>query len=397
MEEEVDEVSLIDIISVLLKRRRFIILVSIVAAIGSLLFSIVSLVLPPEKSYLPNKYMSKSLLIVNDEQSNMSNMLNSSGLGGLASLAGINPTGSASTAQLAIALIKSNSSVDELNETLHFDQHYSISSNKKSDIRNAFLSRFNASVDTSSGLLQLSYTDIDPEYSMLVVNKAVEIMDRRFTALGGNKTQEQKKQLEMKLADVQVSIDRLEKEAQAFTTRHGVLSIDALANEHVEVLSRLRAELIMKDIEIENYRKFSTVADPVIRRLSSERDSIQTAINDIERGKRSDFPGQSDIPTMAFEYARIQRDLLVQTEIFKLITQQYEVAKLGADRQEPAFQVLEPAEVPDKKSEPSRGKLCILVTLGAFFLSIFAAFLLEYLDNVRKDEKVMAKLRGTRV
>ncbi len=397
MDESVDEISLIDIVSVLLKRRRFIIFVSIVVAVVSLIFSIVSLLLPPEKSYLPNQYMAKSLIIVSDDQKDMSSILNSSGLGGFASLVGINTSGSTSTAQLAIALIKSNSSIDELNEAMRFDDHYSISPSKKSDVRNAFLSRFDVNVDSSSGLLQLSYTDIDPEFAMLVVNKAVEIMDRRFTALGGNKALDQKRQLEMKLADVQVSIDRLENEVQSFTARYGVLSIDALANEHVEVLSRLRAELIMKDIEIENYKKFSTVIDPVIRRLSSERDSIESAINDIERGKRSDFPGQSDIPSLAFEYARIQRDLLVQTEIFKLITQQYELAKLGADRQEPAFQVLEPAEVPDVKSEPSRGKLCILVTFGAFFMSIFAAFILEYIETVRNDEKAMAKLRGTRV
>jgi len=106
------------------------------------------------------------------------------------------------------------------------------------------------------------------------------------------------------------------------------------------------------------------------------------------------MPGQKDIPALAFEYAQLQRDLLVQGEIFKLLTQQYELAKLNAQGQEPAFQVLEPAEAPDKKSGPSRGMLCVVVTMAAFFMAVLAAFVLEAIKKIRDDPQAMAKLRG---
>ena len=44
------------------------------------------------------------------------------------------------------------------------------------------------------------------------------------------------------------------------------------------------------------------------------------------------------------------------------------------------------------KSGPSRGKLCIIVTFAAFFVSVFLAFLLNAIENIKKDPEAMAKL-----
>jgi uncharacterized protein involved in exopolysaccharide biosynthesis len=85
---------------------------------------------------------------------------------------------------------------------------------------------------------------------------------------------------------------------------------------------------------------------------------------------------------------------LSQGEIFKLLTQQYEMAKLNADGQEPAFQILELADVPDKKSGPSRGTLCVVVTMAGFFFSVLIAFVLNAIEKIRKDPEAMKKLRG---
>jgi uncharacterized protein involved in exopolysaccharide biosynthesis len=52
------------------------------------------------------------------------------------------------------------------------------------------------------------------------------------------------------------------------------------------------------------------------------------------------------------------------------------------------------AEVPDKKSGPSRGLLCIIVTFAAGFFSIFLAFVLNAIETIKKDPDAMAKLKG---
>lgn len=388
-----DEISLLDLAATLLAHKKMIATVTIGAAVAALLYALVSIVLPSTISYLPNRYTAKASILVSDQSSGLSSMLSSSGLGSLASLAGISGGGS-STGELAVAIAKSNTTIDELNAEFDFTSRYKIKESVKSQTREAFLNNFSASLDDKTGILSLSFEDIDPEYAMRVVNRTVEILDRRFMALGGSKALDQTRLLETKLADVQTEMTRLQTKLQDFTSRYGVLSVEALATEQVTVMARLRAELIMKDIEIENYKKFSTIDDPVIRRLRNERDSIATAIAEVESGKSGVLPRQKDIPALAFEYAQIQRDLLVQTEIFKLITQQYELAKMSAEGQEPSFQVLELAEAPDKKSGPSRSMICVVATMAAFFLAVLLAFVLEAVKNIRSDPEAMAKLKG---
>ena len=230
-------------------------------------------------------------------------------------------------------------------------------------------------------------------YAQKVVNKMVEILDRRFSSLGGSKALDTQKRLEAKIADVNVQINIFETKVNDFTSKYGVLDVDAMATEQVSLLAQLRSELVMKDMEIENYKKFSEIQDPVILRLQSERSSTKAQIDSIEKGS-SVLPSQKQIPKLSFEYAELKRDLMVQEELLKLLSQQYEVAKFNAESQDPIFQVLELAEVPDQKSGPSRAKIVVIATIAAFFVSILAAFVLEEINNIKNDPETMERLIG---
>lgn len=255
------------------------------------------------------------------------------------------------------------------------------------------MDKYAVTVDTKTGTISLAFSDINPEFAQRVVNRAVEILDRRYASLSVNKAGSQKDLLEKKLVDVQLGMKGIETRIKDFTSRHGVINVEAMATEQVTILARLRSELIMKEMEIENYTQISKMDDPVIRRMRQEREGIISKIGEIERGG-SVLPSQRNIPALAFEYAGLQRDLTVQMEVFKTLTQQYELTKLEKDQQGPAFQVLELAEVPDQKSGPSRGMICIVATMAGFFFSILLVFILNAIENVRKDPEAMKKLRG---
>ncbi|MBQ3025707.1 MAG: lipopolysaccharide biosynthesis protein, partial [Spirochaetaceae bacterium] len=64
-----DEISLIDLFAVLWKYKFLIISVTVIAMIAVLIFSIVSISLPPEKSYLPNKYTAQAQMLINNDSS----------------------------------------------------------------------------------------------------------------------------------------------------------------------------------------------------------------------------------------------------------------------------------------------------------------------------------------
>ena len=92
----------------------------------------------------------------------------------------------------------------------------------------------------------------------------------------------------------------------------------------------------------------------------------------------------------------LKLELSAQQQIYSQLKVQYESLKVTMASEQPVFQILEYAEVPDRKSEPSRGKLCIIITFAAFFLSVFLAFALNAVENIKKDPEAMSKLSSSK-
>lgn len=395
--DDEDEISLLDLVAILWKRKRLIIGITAVAMVGVLAYAIGSMVLPPEKSYLPNVYTPKAtMLIQSGSSSSMSAALAASGLSNLAGLAGVSGVGN-SNGQLAQVLGTSNATLDALNEKFDFSRRYKINNAIVSGTRDKIKKNLSVKFDEKTNLLTVSYTDIDPKLAKEVVDETVRLLADRFSVLGGNKAVQQKELLEKKLAEVDEAVNNLEAQVKAFQSKYGVVQVEALATEQITILARLRSELILKEMDISNYEKVSKINDPVIIQLKNERDNLLAKIKEIETGQGSGsrvMPSQKELPTIAFEYAKLERDLAVQTELFKLLTQQYELAKLNASGQDPAFQVLEMAEIPDKKSGPSRGMICEVTTLAAFFIAVLIVFVAESIEKMKNNPETVARFKA---
>jgi uncharacterized protein involved in exopolysaccharide biosynthesis len=387
----IEEISIIELAAVIIKRRRLIILTTMVGFVASMLFIIGSYVLPPTLNYLPDLYKPRAIVLIGDTGGGLASMLGDAA--NLAALAGVSVGNGKSNGDLAVLIAKSNSTIDELNAEFNFTSKYNIKSNIRANTRMAFLKRYMANYDQKTATVSISFEAPDPVFASQVVNRAVEILDRRYSAIASGKAGAQKGLLEQKLADVQNGINKLEIGIQAFTEKYGVINVQAMAAEQITVLARIRSELIMKDIEIENYKKFSRIDDPVVERLRTERDAFAGKIAQIEQGS-SLLPSQKDIPELAFEYARFQRDLSIQMEVYKTLTQQYELSKIQADSNIASFQVLELAEIADKKSGPARSLIVVVTSIIAFLGSAVFAFVLNVIEQIRKNPESMKRLRG---
>ncbi|WP_342632986.1 lipopolysaccharide biosynthesis protein [Leadbettera azotonutricia] len=123
-----------------------------------------------------------------------------------------------------------------------------------------------------------------------------------------------------------------------------------------------------------------------IRRLEEESHRLEQSV--------SMAYGSGGGVSIMLETQRIALELSAQQEVYKQLKVQLEMINVSIASESPIFQVLEKAEVPDQKSKPSRGMLCIIVTFGAFFFSVFLAFVLNAVENIKKDPEAMAKLRA---
>ncbi|MDR2408840.1 MAG: hypothetical protein LBE13_12125, partial [Bacteroidales bacterium] len=161
-----DEISLLDLFAVLWRRKAMIIAITLVAAAGVVAFSVLSLVLPPETSPLPNEYTPKALMLINDSSSQgggMASMLSASGLGGLAGLAGV--SGGSTFSGLASYLAGANTLLDAVVDEFGLIARYKIATPKKqaksprADSREALKKKLKAEYDEKSGVFSISFAD----------------------------------------------------------------------------------------------------------------------------------------------------------------------------------------------------------------------------------------------
>ena len=325
------EISLIDLASVLWKRKKMIITIVVSAMVFIIAFSIISLLLPSDKSFLPNEFTPRSLMLINDSKSSggaLASMISSSGMGGLASLAGISASGGQTYSSLAVYLVKTNTFLDTIIDKFNLVERYEIEKHPKAATRDALREVLTAEFDDESGVFSISFTDIDPQFAQEVVNFSVEYMENMFEELGVDKNKRQKQNLEINLKNTLQEIQTLERETQ-------------------------------------------------------------TLGHTIARGGQT-----ADGSSVILEMTRLQMELEAQKQVYTQLKTQYELLKVEMASETPVFQILELAEVPDRKSGPSRGMLCIIVTFAAGFFAVMLAFILEAIENVKKDPEAMKKLTG---
>jgi tyrosine-protein kinase Etk/Wzc len=94
-------------------------------------------------------------------------------------------------------------------------------------------------------------------------------------------------------------------------------------------------------------------------------------------------------PEIKLQYARLQRDALIQNKLFTLLTQQLEQARIEEARDETAFQLLDKAVPAEEKAKPKRALIVALVAVASTFIGALVAFFRDSVDTtIRTREQV---------
>ena len=357
-------------------------LIVAVTATGTTLvltYLILSLVLPKERNPLPDVYRAEALLLV--PRSANAPAIDSEWSGALTSsaLSGLLP-GQVNNMRLAVILLNGNTIVDEVAERFKLAERYKITKNVRGAVRQRFLAKATFDPNLSERLLRIAYRSSDAEFARAVVDLLVELLEKRFADLGIDRSERRRELIESRRSKVEGQIEQYAKDIKDFQQRHGVLNVDDLAREYVRRMADLNTRLLLQEVEIQTYVGVAPDNDPALQVLQAERDNLRQLIEEMESGYQAyggQLPAQDELPELAQELARLRREQAVQVELFRLLSREYELAKLEADGQEPVFQVLEAAEVPDLRVGPQRRRILMFGFFAFLAVGIVAALVLN--------------------
>jgi uncharacterized protein involved in exopolysaccharide biosynthesis len=170
------------------------------------------------------------------------------------------------------------------------------------------------------------------------------------------------------------------------------VSIDAQARAAIEGAASIKGEIIAAQIELEVLKQFGTERQNEAVMLKSKIVELQKQLAKIESGDSvNESPNDNvyitfkELPALGMELARLMRAAKIQEEVFKLITTQYEIAKIEEAKDLTTVQVLDRAVPPDRKIRPKRRLIVIIATVAGFFLAAFLAFFMEFVNRIKSQ------------
>jgi len=350
------EVNLFEYLNVLRRRKKVICMI-----VGTVtILTIIS-------SLLMTKYYRATAVIMPISKGGGSGLAVLAGqLGGLASLAGMTGAGTYTPAQQFISLLKTRTMAENIINK--FDlmpilfKNYNFQDGAKPKTEDAvrvLLGRVQFKDDKKGGTVSISGEFKDPKLAADIVNGYVEglqkfINDNAFTVAKRNRIF-----IENQLQHNVRELLEAGKELNGFYRAGKISSVDAKVDVPTPDNFKVSGEMLKDESKYKN-----------IDELQQQKEDIENKI--LVR----------DVPQQVYlQYLTVKRSLLIQ--INALLVQQYEMAKIDEAKDELAFQVIDMARVPEKRSRPQRSRMVIMAFIASIFLGVFWAFFMERLEKIK--------------
>jgi tyrosine-protein kinase Etk/Wzc len=388
LQSEVD-VSMLDILILLLERKRFIVRFVLVAAVLAIVVSLL----------LPVRYEAKIVLLPPAQNSSISSAILGQ-LGGLASLGSLASLAGGSLgkspADMYVSFLTSRTVEDAMIQRFGLMKEYR--KKRMSDTRKEFEHRTTAMAGAKDGLIRISIEDRDPKRAAELANGYVDEFRRLSASLAITEAARRRLFFEQQ---VQQAKDKLTEAEEAMTRTEqstGVLQIDSQARSLIESAAILRAQVVAKQVQIEGMRSFATDDNPNVILAKQELAALQSQLEHVA-GSHSDTGSDINlskgrVTQSGMEYLRRFRDLKYEETVFELLAKEFEIAKLDEAREGSIIQVVDAAVPPDKKSSPHRTLIVIVSTVLAFFVAVFWVWLGKRLDAAFELPENRQRLRA---
>ena len=212
--------------------------------------------------------------------------------------------------------------------------------------------------DRKQGVIKVSVMfEDDPAMAATLANA---YMDELRAYLRDNTSTEARRNrvfIESRFTKAETDLAAAEADLEAFEQEHELVSLPEQTAYAVTRLGELEARLAAKQIErdVLTQAKVSP-GSAALAALEVEIQAIDAMLSEALRGRGSAVGTMAlaDLPTVKRELFELMRAKAVQETLFKLLAEQYEVAKIDEIREEVAFETLDIAVPATERASPRR-------------------------------------------
>ncbi|MBN62761.1 MAG: hypothetical protein CME20_15500 [Gemmatimonadetes bacterium] len=241
---------------------------------------------------------------------------------------------------------------------------------------------------TEDGTILISVLDTDPQTAADMANHYIVILDITNKRISQITASERLEFIRLLLSDEDRKLENKMEELEEFQSEHNAISIADQARAVINAAAEMQTDAMELEIIRQGFILSGLDAGhDKVKKLEREillRQEAMTILRDGPEAEGAvDLEGKTlqleieenlflpltDIPGVAQEYAKLEKDVLVQKALLQLLLQQEAEALIEAKNTTSTVQVLDPAVPPELKARPQR----ILIVFIAGVLSLFAS------------------------
>jgi len=335
---------------------------------------------------IPNQYESSVSIMPPDSVNSSGTMLAALASGAspqLAAMAG-GLLGTKGSGALFVDLFRSRSVQDGVVDRLNLQKIYW--SRYKQDARKRLNSRTDVSEDRKSGMISVTVTDKNPQRAHDIAQAYVEELNRVVSQVTTSSARRERVFIEQRLTTVKSDLEDAEKQFGAFASKNSALDIKEQTKAMVESAGFLQGQLIASQSELQGLEQIYTGSNVRVRSLQARVDELKRQLQKLQGTDASlvsddtrpneIYPPMRKLPLLGVEWADRYRRMKIQETVYELLNQQYELARIQEAKEIPTVNVVDPANVPEKKSSPPR--LLMIVALTLLSVAGAAAWIVGY-------------------
>jgi uncharacterized protein involved in exopolysaccharide biosynthesis len=297
-----------------------------------------------------------------------------SGLGSMASdLLGVKSSGA-----LFIGILQGTTVEDNL--ITKFDLRNLYGDRYWEDARKDLERKTEITEDRKSGIISIRITDKNPQRAAAMAQEYVDQLKRLLTQVDTSSAHRERVFLEERLAQVKDDLEAAEKNFSEFASKNTALDIQAQGKAMIEAGATLEGQLIGAETELQSLKQVYSDNNVRVRTMQARVNELQHQVEklggkfDSATGSNAEpnqsiYPSIRKLPLLGVSYADLYRNAKLQEAIFETLTQGYELAKVQEAKESPSVKVIDPPNIPQKKSFPPR---LMIMGLGAVVSCFFA-------------------------
>jgi len=352
--------SFFNFLLIILKWKKFILINLLVVLVIS---TIIAFLLP--KIY----YSSASVLPPKEEMS----ILGGSGLGGLtsvmrefSSIKGIGSLGNKNTYNYLV-ILNSREVAEKVIKKYNLQEIYGYPNSMDKTLK-AYYQNVVFEVQ-EEGNLEIGFYDEDPQRAADIANYLVDLLNERSYELSVTEARSNRKFLEGRANENMDSLKVAENQLKDYQEKHGIFTIPEQTGALLEASSKIYAEKIAKEIEIDYLSKMFSNNNEILNSARMQLDAINKKVN--------------DLPSLGIEYLRIYRNILIRTKILEYLRPMLEQAIYQEKKDVPVIVVVDKAKVPEYKAKPKRIIVIGSSVLGWLIITIIIVLSVEKWRNFK--------------